>query len=132
VEEQRKSLGLERSVELIGFRTDVARIMAAADCLVMSSDDEGVPVVALEAMAAGRPVVSTEVGSIAAAVLHGRTGFLVPKGDVAALADALVSVLGAPDRRRDLGEAGRARVCERFPVQRCVEETERLLLGLRR
>ncbi len=125
-------LDLADSVRLLGFRSDVARVLAAADCLVMSSDVEGVPVVGLEAMAASRPVVATAVGSIDAEVEDGRTGVLVPRGDPQALADGLVKVLGSADRGRAMGRAGRAKVVAEFPISRCVEETERLLLSVRR
>ncbi len=128
----RARLGLERNVTMLGFRRDVPRLFAAADALVMSSDDEGVPVVALEAMAARRPVVATRVGSIEAAVESGRTGVLVEKGDVAGLADALRKVILSPDRGAAMGAAARARVVERFTIERCVAETERLFLSIRR
>jgi glycosyltransferase involved in cell wall biosynthesis len=128
----RRRLDLEASVSILGFRRDVPRVLAAADCLVMSSDFEGLPMVALEAMAAGRPVVATNVGSLPAMVEHGRTGLLVPKGDTEAIAAALVQVLAAPDRGAAMGAAGRARVLERFPLERCIRETESFLLGIRR
>jgi glycosyltransferase involved in cell wall biosynthesis len=132
VDAQRRRLGLESSVTLLGFRRDVARLLAASDCLVLSSDFEGLPMVVLEAMASARAVVSTNVGSLPAMVEHGRTGLLVPKGEPAALADALTAVLASPDRGRAMGEAGRARVLERYPLERCIVETERYLLSVRR
>lgn len=132
VDAQRRRLGLESSVHLLGFRRDVDRLLAAADCLVMSSDFEGLPMVVLEAMASARAVVSTNVGSLPAMVEHGRTGLLVPKGEPGALADALADVLASPARARAMGDAGRARVLERYPLARCVEETERYLLSVRR
>jgi glycosyltransferase involved in cell wall biosynthesis len=128
----RRRLGLEASVSFSGFRRDVPQVLAASDCLVMSSDFEGLPMVALEAMASSRPVVATNVGSLPAMVDHGRTGLLVPKGDVSALAEALVAVLGTRERARAMGEAGRARVVERYPLERCIVETERFLLSVRR
>lgn len=131
LEAVRRRLGLEQSATLLGFRNDIPRLLAASDCLVMSSDFEGLPMVALESMAAGRPVVATEVGSIAAMVESGRTGWLVPRGDPGALADRLADVLASPDRGRSLGAAGRVRVLDRFPLARCIEETERYLLSVR-
>lgn len=127
---RRRTLRLEDSVTLLGFRADVPRLFAAADCLVMSSDDEGVPVVAMEAMAAGRAVVATQVGSIAAAVEHGVTGLLVPRQDRAALGSALVKVLGDPASCRELGARGRARALERFRLDHCIDATERFLSTL--
>ncbi len=125
-------LGIRPSVRLLGFRSDVARVLSAADCLAMSSDFEGLPMVVLEAMAAARPVVSTAVGSVDAEVTSGVTGYLVEKGDVAGLADALVRVFTSPDRGRAMGLAGREKVAAEFPLARCVEETERYLLSIRR
>jgi starch synthase (maltosyl-transferring) len=130
IDARRRSLGLEASVTMLGFRSDVPRLLAAADCLVMSSDDEGVPVVAIEAMAAGRAVVATEVGSIAAAVESGRTGLLVPRQDRAALGAALARVLGDAALCREMGRRGRTRVLDRFRIERCVEDTERFLVSL--
>jgi len=132
IDAHRRRLDLEQSVTILGFRRDVSRVLAAADCLVMSSDFEGLPMVALEAMAASRPVVATNVGSLPALVDHRNTGLLVPKGDAAALAEALVAVLGAPDRGAAMGAAGRARVLDRFPLDRCITETEQFLLSIRR
>jgi glycosyltransferase involved in cell wall biosynthesis len=125
-------LGLRDSVRLLGFRSDVARVLSAADCLVMSSDFEGLPMVVLEAMAASRPVVSTSVGSIDAQVDEGVTGHLVAKGDVAALADALSRVLTLPDRGRSMGRAGREKVGALYPLTRFIDETERYLLSVRK
>jgi glycosyltransferase involved in cell wall biosynthesis len=132
LEEQLARLALGDSVKLLGFRDDVPRVLSAADCLVMSSDFEGLPMVILEAMASSRPVVTTNVGSIEDEVDDGVTGRLVGKGDAAALAAALVDVLSSPDRGRAMGRAGRAKVEVRFPLARCVEETERRLLAVRR
>jgi glycosyltransferase involved in cell wall biosynthesis len=129
---ERARRGLEANVLMLGFRRDTRRLLAAADVLVMSSDDEGVPVVALEAMAAGRPVVATRVGSMDAAVESGRTGVLVEKGDPAALGEAIRSVLLAPDRGAAMGAAARAHVVERFRVEKCVVDTERLFQSIRR
>ena len=125
-------LGLAPAVRLLGFRSDVARVLAASDCLVMSSDFEGLPMVILEAMASARPVVTTNVGSIDDEVVDGRTGRLVGKGDAAALADALAGVLCLPDRGRAMGRAGREKVLAEFPLDRCIEATERHLLAVRK
>ncbi len=124
-------LGLRDAVRLVGFRRDIPALLSAADCLALSSDFEGLPMVILEAMAAARPVVSTAVGSIDAQIDDGRTGMLVPRGDADALAAALVRVLTLPDRGRALGRAAREKVQAEFPLRLCVERTERYLLALR-
>ncbi len=126
------SLGIGGAVHFLGFRRDVPRVLAAADTLVMSSDFEGLPMVVLEAMAASRAVVTTDVGSVRAMLEEGKSGRIVPIRDAPALSAALCDVLGSPDRGRAMGRAGRARVLERFPLSRCIDETERYLLALRR
>jgi len=127
----RDRLGLSACTHLIGFRRDVAALLAAADTLVMSSDDEGLPMVVLEAMAAGRPAVATRVGSIDEQIEDSVTGFLVPRRDVQALARRLAEVLRDPVRAREMGAAARRRVVEHFPMELCVRRTEAYLTALR-
>lgn len=95
---------------------EVLALIATADCFVMPSvrdprgNVDGLPVVVLEAMAAGKPVVATAVSGLPLAVADGETGLLVPEKDPAALAAAVTGLLADPERARRLGEAGRARV----------------------
>lgn len=126
-----RRLGVDDAVVLAGFRRDVVRLLAACDTLVLSSDDEGLPMVVLEAMAASRPVVTTRVGSVDAQVEDGRTGLIVPRRDVPAIAGALCRVLLNPDEARAMGQAGRRRVESQFPLSRCVERTARYLTEVR-
>lgn len=125
-------LELGDSVQFLGFRRDVSDLLAATDLLVLSSDDEGLPHVIIEAMAAGRAVVSTRVGSVDALVVDEVTGRLIPRRDPAALRDALVEVMSSRDRIERMGEAGRRRVHDEFPMQRCIEQTEAYLQRVRR
>lgn len=108
--------GLADRVELTGTREDVAQILARADVFVLSSRSEGMPMSALEAMAAGLPVVATAVGGVPELVVDGETGFLVPPGDAPALGRALDRILDDPDLRRRLGEAGRQRAGGMFAL----------------
>ena len=110
--------GLERKVELLGSRGDVRELLASSDVFVLSSRSEGHPVSLLEAMAAGLPVVATDVGGVAESVVHGQTGLLVPAGDVTALAAALGRLVDDEELRRRLGKAGRARASELFDLPR--------------
>lgn len=119
------SLRLARHLFLTGPRTDVPRILASVDLLVHPSHEEGFSNVVLEAMAAGKAVVATAVGGIPEAVVHGETGLLAPPRDPARLAAALLALLRDPGRARAMGEAGRRRVLERFPVAGMVDEMER-------
>lgn len=102
-----RQLGLDPRVRWLGFRKDIADCLRAADLFVMSSDSEGLPLVLLEAMAAGLPIVSTEVGGIPTA-LEG-SGLLVPPRDVPRLAAAITALAGDPARRRALGQAAQQR-----------------------
>jgi glycosyltransferase involved in cell wall biosynthesis len=92
-------------VRFTGFRPDVARCLAASDVAVLPSLHEGLGVAALEAMAAGRPVVASRVGGLAEVVVDGETGALVPPRDADALAAALRTLAAAPETRMRLGTA---------------------------
>jgi glycosyltransferase involved in cell wall biosynthesis len=109
-------MGLSRRVQLLGARADVPDLLASSDIFVLSSRSEGFPVSVLEAMAAGLPVVATDVGGVAEAVEEGETGFLVPAGDSEALARGLERLLVDGELRHRLGAAGRARARSHFDV----------------
>jgi glycosyltransferase involved in cell wall biosynthesis len=117
VEELSARLGLGGRVRLEGERRDVADLLAASDVFVLSSRSEGLPVSVLEAMAAGLPVVASDVGGVSELVIDGETGILVRPGDPDRLAEALEGLLSDPDRRRRLGEAGRARAERLFDLE---------------
>ena len=126
LERVRAAAGADGVVQVLGPRTDVPDLMAAADAVCLSSDAEGVPMVLLEAMALGRPAVATRVGGVAEAVEHETTGLLVPTDDEPALAAALLRLAADPELRARLGEAGLRRHRERFGVDRMVEEYSRV------
>ncbi len=116
--------GLSSNVRFLGSRLDVPEILAVSDLLVHPSLQEGFCNVILEAMAAGKVVVATDVGGNAEAVVDGRTGLLVPAGDAARLADAMLRLLYDPEERRRFGEAGYARAAELFTLEAMVERYE--------
>jgi glycosyltransferase involved in cell wall biosynthesis len=116
VEAEVRELGLESAVHLGGPRSDVPDLLARSDVFVLSSRSEGGPISILEAMAAGLPVVASDVGGVSELVVEGATGLLVPAGDPAALAAALERLLADPELRRRLGAAGRERARQRFDV----------------
>jgi glycosyltransferase involved in cell wall biosynthesis len=97
--------------------------MAASDVFVMASRWEGLGLVFLEAMAASRPVLATNVSAIPEVVVDGATGRLVPPDDVEALCAGMLELAADPELRRALGEAGHTRVVERFGLDRMVDET---------
>lgn len=117
------ALGLGEVVRFLGPVADVADLLAAADVLVMPSHQEGLGVAALEAMAAGVPVIASRVGGVPEAVADGTTGILVPPGDARALADAVTRLAADPARARRLGSAGAARVRARFTMTAMAEGT---------
>ncbi|HEU0304874.1 MAG TPA: glycosyltransferase [Gaiellaceae bacterium] len=112
-----RELGVSDRLELTGWHDDARRLLGSFDVFVLSSRFEGLPLVVLEAMLAGLPVVAADVGSVSEAVVDGSTGLLVPPGDPAALARALAELLADPARRREMGETGRRRALESFRVE---------------
>jgi len=105
---------LSDCVLLLGLRTDVRRLLAAADLFLLTSISEGIPVTLIEAMGARLPVVSTAVGGIKEVVRPEETGFVAPSGDDVGLATAVVRLLTDPAKARALGMAGRTRAEEMF------------------
>lgn len=126
LEQLTRELNLTRHVEFLGERTDVPALLAEAGFFVTASLTEGISLTLLEAMAVGLPVVATAVGGNSEIVDAPRTGRLVPAGDAAALAAAMVSMCRQPECWHALGQAGRERVEEHFEVRRMVSDYERL------
>ncbi len=122
--------GLQRRFILAGFRSDLERALPACDLAVSSSHTEGLPVVVLEEMAAGLPVVATAVGGTPEVVEDGVTGRLVPPGDPAALAERMAQLLAAPEQAQEMGRAGRRRVETCFTFAAQAEQYERLFRRL--
>ena len=120
IEEQRRSLGLENHVTLLGERTDIPRLLAGADVFLLTSVTEGIALSLCEAMAARLPCVATNVGGNGEVIADAQTGTLAPVDDPAALAGALVAMLQSADQRRQFGTAARARAVERFDERRMV------------
>jgi glycosyltransferase involved in cell wall biosynthesis len=112
------ALGVASHVHLLGVRRDVPDVLNALDAFAMSSDTEGLPLVVLEAMATGLPVVSTAVGGIPTVLEEGQTGFLVAAGDEAALRDRIASLASDPARCRACGERARSAAVTRFSAER--------------
>ena len=99
---------LPHHLSFLGWRADVAEILRGCDMLALTSDHEATPNVILEAMAASLPVIATPAGDAMELVRDGARGFVVPFGDVPALADRLRRLCVDADLRRELGQAGRA------------------------
>jgi glycosyltransferase involved in cell wall biosynthesis len=126
IEQRAHDLGISRSVLFVGYQRDVAPYYALFDTLVLPSANEGTPVVAIEALAAGRPVVATRVGGVPDVVEDGADGLLVRVGDVRGIVDALERLALDPELRRRFGEHGRGRTIQRYRVERLVDDIDAL------
>jgi glycosyltransferase involved in cell wall biosynthesis len=116
--------GIRDRVVFAGMREDVPRLLAAMDLFVLPSASEGQPNAVLEAMAAGRPVVATDVGGVRELVVPGETGLLVPCGEPAALAEAIRFYRQDASRARRAGEAGGRRAASQFALESMVARYE--------
>ncbi len=130
LERRAHELGIMRNTLFLGYQEDVAPFYAAFDAMVLPSGNEGTPVSAIEALAAGRPVVATRVGGVPDVVRDGEDGFLVDTGDVESLAERLARLAGDAELRRTMGEAGRSRVVARYSVARLIDDVDRLYRSL--
>ena len=121
--------GLQDTVTLAGFRADVAPALAAADLFVLSSENEGMAWVLMEAAACGLPTVTTDVSGARFCVEEGATGLVVPPSDAAALAGAVGDLLLDGERRGAMGRQARALAENRFDAERMLDETAEVLFG---
>jgi glycosyltransferase involved in cell wall biosynthesis len=119
-------LGVARDTLFAGYQRDVSSYYNFFDILLLASANEGTPVVAIEALAAERPVVSTRVGGVPDVVSDGVDGLLCDPGEIRALGAALARLAADADLRAAYGEAGRARVVPRYQVDRLVDDTDAL------
>jgi glycosyltransferase involved in cell wall biosynthesis len=121
---------LSGRVHFLGYRTDLQRLLAAADLIVLPSISEGLPLVAVETLAAARPIVATATGGTPEVVIDGQTGLLVPPNDPSALAQAIRRVLGDQGLASRLGTNGRLFVEQHFDVRMQIERTMALYRDL--
>lgn len=119
-----RELGVSDRTRFVGFQQRIREWYAAGDASLLTSANEGTPVVAIESLAAGRPVVATRAGGTATVVRDGESGYLLEIGDIDALAGRLVELARDPELRQRLGAAGAADVRERFAVARMADEIE--------
>ena len=117
------AIGIGDRCHFVGFRSDVGAVYQASDVVALTSANEGTPVTMIEAQAAGRPVVSTDVGGVRDIVSDGVSGFVVPPGDIDAVAERLRALADDPDLRERLGAAGTS-ARERYSVPRLVHDVD--------
>lgn len=117
-------LGIGDRVHLLGLRSDVPDLLAAADLFVLPSRSEGLPLALIEAMGASLPIVATNVGGIAEVVTHDVDAMLVPPEEPAAMAAALARLMGDASRRQALGSAARLRATGTYGVRSMCDRYE--------
>lgn len=125
-------LGMAERVQFTGWSDEPRRHLTTFDLYALPSRIEGFPLVVVEAMLAGLPVVATRVGSVADAVLDGETGLLVPPDDPDALGSALGTLLADPERRRAMGDRGREHARRHFTASAMAAQFESLYTELLR
>jgi glycosyltransferase involved in cell wall biosynthesis len=121
----------EADVRFLGWRGDVSALYAASDVVVVTSDNEGMPVTLIEASMAGCACVTTDVGSAAEVVIDGRTGRVVP-ADPAALAAAVLSIIDDPAVRDRMGRMAHEHAMQHFSAEALITQASQLYAGLRR
>jgi glycosyltransferase involved in cell wall biosynthesis len=126
LEKQARQLGIEKQVLFIGWRSDLARIYADLDILVVSSNNEGTPLSAIEAMAASCPVVATRVGGVPDLIRDGENGRLVAPRDADAIAIAVLELLRDREAARRIGHNAMISARERFDVKRLISDVDHL------
>ena len=129
IEASAQHLGISTIVNFVGYKsqTEVREYLQETDIFILPSFAEGVPVVLMEAMAAGVPVLTTRIAGVPELVEHGVSGWLVPPGDMQALAEGLAMLVNDVDRRKRLGEAGRAKIASEFNVETEVKKLAEIL-----
>jgi glycosyltransferase involved in cell wall biosynthesis len=128
LEQQARTLQLQDAIRFVGYRSNVADWFALADISVLPSFFEGLPLVAIESLAAGCAVVATSVDGTPEVIVNERTGLTVPPGDSASLANAILRLLKDRDLRRRLVTAGKDWVLERFSEEQQIQRTQQLYI----
>lgn len=119
-----EQLGLERRVRLVGFRTDIPRVLAATSLFVLPSLQEAAGTAVREAMSVGLPCIATRVGGLPEVISDGETGLLIPPADQERLAQAIVTLLENPDRAQALGEQGKRWAATHFSLEAACQQME--------
>jgi len=125
-----RKLGVENKVIFTGFRKDIPQIMSCIDIFAFPSLCEGFGLVLLEAMAAKKPIVATNVSAIPEIVSDGKTGILVPPSNAEALADGILRLIKQRNLAKTMAEAGRERLEVYFGIEKMVKKIERIYDGL--
>ncbi len=117
-------------VHLVGFDSNIPAVIKSIDCLVLPSRWEGFGIVLIEAMAGGKPCITTRVSSMPEIVVDGQTGIVVPVDDVDALDEAMTFIAENPKKSTEWGAAGKERVEQMFRLDRSIDELEDFIIRL--
>ena len=123
-------LGISNHVNFLGVRNDLPDLLSAADSVLMPSLNEGFPRTAIEAMAAGKPLVATSVGGTPEAIIDGVTGILVPVKDIHAMAKAVISLVDDVLLQKRLGSAGAKLARKNYSITKYVHQLDELYCRL--
>ena len=123
-------MGLSGRVHFMGWREDLPGDVVDLDVVALTSRNEGTPTALIEALAAAKPVVSTDVGGVRSVVQHEVSGLLAPPGDAKLVADHILRLLGDRSQARKMAQEGRLHVARHFGAQRLVEEIRELYRSL--
>jgi len=118
LEKQTRDLALNETIKFLGIREDIPDLLSVSDMFVLPSLWEGLPMALVEAMASGLPIVATEVSGSKQAIIPGKTGLLVPPGDVQELEKAISFLLTQPELGEQMGAAARIRAKEEFSAEK--------------
>lgn len=122
-------LGIAEHVHFLGYRSEIPELLQLLNVFVLSSQWEGLPVTILEAMASGKPIVSTNVGGVSEVVLDRETGILVPPQSPRALGEAIISLLVNPNLAESMGFAGQERARREFSIEAMMCSIEAIYLA---
>jgi glycosyltransferase involved in cell wall biosynthesis len=126
LQERAEELGCAQDIRWLGFRSDIPQLLGLSDMMVLPSFKEPFGIVVVEAMIAAKPVIVCDSGGPPEIVEDGVTGFIVPTAKVGPLADAMLELLGNPERARQMGAAGRERALTHFEIRVGVRKIEEL------
>jgi glycosyltransferase involved in cell wall biosynthesis len=126
LENETQQLGISAHVRMPGGRDDIGDILPAIDLFALPSHWEGMPNALMEAMAAGRPVVASDIDGIRALVVHNETGWLTPPGAPEILAQTMIEVLADRETAAQVGRGAMARMQEEFSIERMADAYEQL------
>ena len=132
LEQQAAALGVANQVHFLGVQSNVPRILAAADLMVLPSKTEGMPAALIEAGLAGLASVAYDVGGVGEVVEHEVSGLVVPPGELSEFSGAVMALCQDQRRRTAMGAAARQRCLEHFAMSKVARRYEELLIGLLR